>query len=216
MSAAVRTVTLVRRAKAAYTVRPRVWPAPPRPSAQAAAVVEAQRSVSRGTRSITTAYTAKPDRVNAAASSRNGLLRVLAGAAQQPPAAWSVSGWSNRPAPPHTPVSGRTSSTRSAASRSPGEGGGDGAGLLVAGHGQERRGAAVGLHADQVDVRLCLAGGDAERGDGDCDGQFEVVARGGERQGGGAVIRQADGAAAAMVEETPPLPDKRNCTSPGV
>ena len=63
---------------------------------------------------------------------------------------------SNRPAPPQTPVSGRTSSTRSAASWSPAMRGGDGADLLVAGQREERRGAAVALHPDQVHARLGL------------------------------------------------------------
>ena len=40
-----------------------------------------------------------------------------------------------------------------------------------------------------------LAAGDAEDADGDGDGQLEVVARSGERQGGGALIGQAEGAA---------------------
>ncbi|GAB2926224.1 hypothetical protein GCM10027075_28040 [Streptomyces heilongjiangensis] len=72
----VRAVTPVRRARAAYRVRPRVWPAPPRPSAHAAAVGSAPRAISRGTRAMTTAYIAKLFRVSAVASSRNGRLRA--------------------------------------------------------------------------------------------------------------------------------------------
>src|SRR5487761_1536093 len=37
-----------------------------------------------------------------------------------------------------------------------------------------------------------LAAGDAEGGDGGGDGQLEVVAGDGEREGGGALVRQAD------------------------
>ncbi len=43
-----------------------------------------------------------------------------------------------------------------AAAMIPGQFGGDGAHLLVAGHGQERRSPSVGLHADEVEVLLRL------------------------------------------------------------
>ena len=54
--------------------------------------------------------------------------------------------------PPQTPVSGSCSSTRSAASLVAGQGGGDGADLLVPGGQQERRRPPVGLHPDQVEA----------------------------------------------------------------
>ena len=71
---------------------------------------------------------------------------------------------SNSPEPPQTPVSGRTSSTRAAASWSPAISATTLRHLLVPGHGQERRCAAVGLHADQVEVAARAGGAASHRG----------------------------------------------------
>ena len=82
-------------------------------------------------------------------------MSCFSGRAQQlPPIAVPVE--SNRPAPPHTPVSGSASSTRRRGFVVAGELGDDGADLLVPGHRQERRRTPVGLRTDEVEVRLRL------------------------------------------------------------
>ena len=66
------------------------------------------------------------------------------------------SGSSNAPAPLQTPVSGSTSSTRAGGLEVAVQRRDHRADLLVTGHGEERRRAAVGLHADQEEALLGL------------------------------------------------------------
>ena len=72
------------------------------------------------------------------------------------PAAASRSRAASTPPRVQTPVSGSTSSTRSAASLVAGNVGGDRADLLVSGHHQEGRRTAIGLHAGEIEAGLVL------------------------------------------------------------
>jgi hypothetical protein len=74
---AVRIRTLVLRVSAEYPSRPRTCPAPPRPSAVAAVPLPMPRSVSSGTRLITTANTANAARLNAITIVTNGTPRAI-------------------------------------------------------------------------------------------------------------------------------------------
>ena len=98
-----------------------------------------------------------------------------------------------------------------------GEGGGDGADLLVAGQGQERRGAAVGLHPDDVDALLVVGElGGAVRVDGAAGVDVGVDERGQRDRGLEAVVEAQsqlgqDRVVGAEPGEADDLVERRRC-----